>query len=333
MFLDYVELEVVSGKGGDGAVAFRREKFVPRGGPAGGDGGKGGSVIIRADASLRTLVDFRYRHHFKAGSGFAGGGGRRTGADGKDLFILVPPGTVLRIKNGPDMADLKEAGDQLVVAKGGRGGLGNARFATPVCRAPRKFTPGRPGKTLSLVLELKMLADAGLVGYPNSGKSTLLSVISRAHPKIAPYPFSTLEPSLGLVMVAPGNSFVAADIPGLIAGAHQGKGLGHAFLRHIERTATIMHLVDVSQPGAPERYREIRAELEQFGRGLAQKPEIVVATKMDMPGAAENLALLRGVMAKEGRPVFPVSALRHEGLLPLLQAVSAMITGSQSGPG
>ncbi len=325
MFVDYVEIYVTSGKGGNGVVAFRREKSIPRGGPSGGDGGNGGSVIIRASASLHTLIDFRYQHHFQARNGENGRGKNQTGADGEDKIILVPVGTVIRTKENGILADLAKSSDEILVAKGGKGGLGNAKFATSVRQAPKFAKPGTPEETVRLILELKLIADVGLVGYPNSGKSTLLSVISNSRPKIAPYPFTTLEPSLGLVRVKEGCSFVAADIPGLIEGAHKGKGLGIRFLRHIERTKIILHLIDLSEPRAMERYHKIRAELSRYEAGLTEKPEIVVANKMDLPEAKEILPAFQEAMKKEGREVFAISALHREGLPALLYAAANLL--------
>ncbi|MFH0797027.1 MAG: GTPase ObgE [Candidatus Omnitrophota bacterium] len=325
MFVDYVEIYVTAGNGGNGVVAFRREKSIPRGGPSGGDGGNGGSAIIRASASLHTLIDFRYQHHFQVRNGENGRGKNQTGACSEDKIILVPVGTVVRTKENEILADLAKVSDEILVAKGGKGGLGNARFATPVRQAPKFAKQGTPGETAHLILELKLIADVGLVGYPNSGKSTLLSVISNSRPKIAPYPFTTLEPSLGLVRVKEGSSFVAADIPGLIEGAHKGKGLGIRFLRHIERTRIILHLIDLSEPRPMERYRKIRAELNQYGAGLTEKPEIVVANKMDLPEAKETLPAFQEAMKKEGREVFVISALHREGLPALLYAAAGLL--------
>ena len=323
--IDYVDIFVFAGKGGDGVVAFRREKYVPKGGPAGGDGGDGGSVIIKGSAAMHTLVDFRYRHHFRAQAGGDGQGSKKTGKDGDDLVILVPPGTVVKTKAGAIIADVEKDGQEVLVAKGGRGGAGNVHFATATRQTPRFAKKGTPAEEAHLVLELKLIADVGLVGYPNSGKSTLLSVISRSRPKIAPYPFTTLEPCLGLVLLDDGYSFVAADIPGLIEGAHKGKGLGDRFLRHIERTRVILHLVDLFEPDPIGRYWKIREELVGYGCGLAEKSEIIVANKIDLPEAKEKLVAFQEEMAGQGREVFAVSAMLRDGLKPLLYATAEVL--------
>ena len=323
--IDYVDIFVFAGKGGDGAVAFRREKYVPRGGPSGGDGGDGGSVIIKSDISENTLINFRYRHHFRAQPGGNGQKSQRTGSDGENLLILVPPGTVVKTKDGRTVADLEKPGQEIIVAKGGKGGFGNDHFSTATMQTPRFAEKGTPGEEAYLVLELKLIADAGLVGYPNSGKSTLLSVISRSRPKIAPYPFTTLEPCLGMALLDNGYSFMAADIPGLIEGAHKGKGLGDRFLRHIERTRVILHLVDLSEPDPVGRYRKIREELVEYGCGLSEKPEIVVANKIDLPEAKEKLVIFQKEMEKAGRQVFPISAMLKKGLKPLLYATAEIL--------
>jgi len=326
MFIDYVEIFIASGKGGDGAVAFRREKYVPRGGPSGGDGGRGGSVIIRANPASHTLIDFRFKHHFRAADGENGQGGRKTGRDGADLIIQVPPGTVIKTKSDRQvLADLQERDAEITVAAGGKGGWGNARFATPTRQAPKFARPGTPAESRHLILELKLIADVGLVGYPNSGKSTLISVVSNCRPKIADYPFTTLEPNLGLVRIDENRSFVVADIPGLIEGAHQGKGLGDKFLKHIERTGVLVHLIDLAEDNPMERYRKIRAELASYGAGLAEKPEIVVANKIDRPEAQENLSVFRKEMRGANRKVFAVSALQRKGIKELLYAISGLL--------
>ena len=326
--IDYVDIFVFSGKGGDGAVAFRREKYVPRGGPSGGDGGDGGSVIIRNDASANTLINFRYRHHFRAQPGGNGQKSQRTGSDGENLVIMVPPGTVVKTKDGTIIADLEKLGQEVIVAKGGKGGFGNDHFSTAILQTPRFAKKGPPGEEAHLILELKLIADAGLVGYPNSGKSTLLSVISRSRPKIAPYPFTTLEPSLGLVLLEDGYSFTAADIPGLIEGAHKGKGLGDRFLRHIERTRVILHIVDLSEPDPVGRYWKIREELAGYGCGLAEKPEIIVANKIDLPETKEKLTVFQKEMGGLGKQVFPISAMLRDGLKPLLYATAETLRRS-----
>jgi len=326
--IDYVDIFVFSGKGGDGAVAFRREKYVPRGGPSGGDGGDGGSVIIRSDASANTLINFRYQHHFRAQPGGNGQKSQRTGSDGENLIIMVPPGTVVKTKDGTIIADLAKLGQEFMVAKGGKGGFGNDHFSTATMQTPRFAKKGTPSEEAHLVLELKLIADVGLVGYPNSGKSTLLSVISRSRPKIAPYPFTTLEPCLGLVLLDDGYSFTAADIPGLIEGAHKGKGLGDRFLRHIERTRVILHMVDLSESDPVGRYWKIREELMGYGCGLAEKSEIIVANKIDLPETKEKLTVFQKEMGELGKQVFPISAMLRDGLKPLLYATAEILRNS-----
>jgi GTP-binding protein len=282
VFIDEVRLTVKSGDGGNGCLSFRREKYVPRGGPDGGDGGDGGRVIFRTDDSLSTLVDLRYRPRIEGGRGAHGKGKNLTGARGRDAIIPVPPGTLVRDAGGKLLADMVEPGDELVLLKGGRGGRGNARFATPTVRAPRRADPGQPGKELDVVLELRLLADVGLVGFPNAGKSTLLSRLSAAHPKIADYPFTTLEPHLGIVRWAEYDSFVLADLPGLIEGAHEGKGLGIRFLRHIERTRTLLFVLECTGDEQATQLEALRAELRQFNPALLDKPWSVAYTKADL---------------------------------------------------
>ena len=290
MFVDEVDIHVEAGHGGRGCLAFRREKFVPRGGPSGGDGGHGGSVYVLASPHINTLVNFRFHPEFAAEKGAHGQGSNCTGHGGADLDLAVPIGTLIHEKpadpNEPYrlIADLAEEGQRVLVAKGGRGGMGNARFATSTNRAPRKVQPGEPGEMKDLRLELKLLADIGLVGFPNAGKSTLISRISAARPKIADYPFTTLVPNLGVVRLSEDRSFVVADVPGLIEGAHRGVGLGHQFLRHLERTKVLVHLVDVSGASGRDPVQDldtVRHELELFAPALAAKPQIVAANKMD----------------------------------------------------
>ncbi len=285
MFIDRVEIEVRAGRGGDGIVSFRREKFVPKGGPDGGDGGRGGSVLLRVDPQLGTLLDLRYRNVIKAENGKHGQGSKRSGKSGKDEAIRVPPGTVVfDAKTGELIGDLTEEGHELVVAGGGRGGKGNPHFATPTLRTPRKATEGKPGQQRMLRLELKLLADVGLVGLPNAGKSTLLSVITAARPEIAAYPFTTLTPHLGIVKVGSYESFVVADIPGLIEGAADGKGLGHQFLSHVERTRVLAILIDALDENPDETLAVLLKELEEFNPDLLDRPRIVVRTKNDLGG-------------------------------------------------
>ncbi|MGQ9497351.1 MAG: GTPase ObgE [Desulfotomaculales bacterium] len=328
MFYDEARIYVKGGDGGNGCVAFRREKYVPRGGPAGGDGGSGGSVVLRADPQLATLIDLRYRRHYKAERGGHGMGKNMHGRDGEDLVLRVPVGTVVRdAATGEVLADLVEDGQQVVVARGGRGGRGNARFATSTRQAPAFAEKGEPGEEKWLKLELKLLADAGLIGFPNAGKSTILARVSAARPKIADYPFTTLAPYLGVVRAGEGESFVLADIPGLIEGAHQGAGLGHRFLRHIERTRLLVHVVDVAGSGGRdpvEDFAVINRELAAYDPELALRPQVVAANKIDLPGAAKNLARLREALG-ERYEVYPVSALTGEGLDRLVYRIAALL--------
>jgi GTP-binding protein len=320
MFLDQVKVNVKAGNGGNGMVAFRREKYVPDGGPAGGDGGIGGDVIFVVDEGLRTLMDFRYNRHFRAEHGENGMSKGMHGRGAKDLFVKVPPGTVVKdAETGQMLADLVEHGQEAVVAKGGRGGRGNIRFASPRNPAPEIAENGEPGDEKEIELELKVLADVGLVGFPSVGKSTLLSVVSQARPKIGAYHFTTLVPNLGMVQTDDGRSFVLADMPGLIEGASQGVGLGIEFLRHIERTRVLLHVIDMS--GVEGRdpvddYYTINKELEQYDLKLRERPQLVVANKMDMPDSEENLKMFREEMEKSGEEVeiFEISALTRKGL-------------------
>ncbi|UCF94215.1 MAG: GTPase ObgE, partial [Desulfobacterales bacterium] len=296
-FIDEAILSVQSGEGGHGCVSFRREKYIPRGGPDGGDGGKGGDVIFRSTSRKRTLYQFRFKRQFKAPNGASGQGKQKTGKSGGDLIIEVPPGTLIRdAATGNIIKDFVKAGDTCIVAKGGRGGQGNYRFKTSINRAPRFAQPGEPGQTLAVKLELKLLADVGIVGLPNSGKSTLISVISSATPKIGHYPFTTLTPNLGMVRTRGGEPFTVADIPGLIAGAHHGSGLGTRFLRHIERTRILIHLIDASSidlydPLAP--YETINRELALYSQKLSEKPQVLVLNKLDLPAAGDKAEIFR----------------------------------------
>ncbi len=327
MFIDRAKINVKGGKGGNGALSFRREKYVPHGGPDGGDGGHGGDVIFEVDPSLRTLRDFSYRLSMKAEGGKNGEGSNRRGQDGQDLIVKVPPGTQLfDAEKGIMLADLVESGERAVAARGGRGGRGNSRFVSSRRQAPRIAEKGEPGEELLLLLELKVVADVGLIGFPNAGKSTFLSRISEAKPKIAPYPFTTLKPNLGVVRLAEGAGFVAADIPGLIEGAHAGTGLGHDFLRHVERTVILLHLLDTAGTEGRdplEDYLKINRELERYQSELALKPQIIVANKMDLPQAAANLARLKKLLPE--KRIFPVSAVTGEGIRELLFHTAAML--------
>ena len=323
MFIDEATIIVRGGDGGRGCCAFRRESYVPRGGPAGGNGGDGGSVYLEADPQLSTLTDLTNQALYAAAHGRPGSGSDRRGRNGEALTVRVPPGVLIRDEETGDLLrDLTEPGGSVCVARGGRGGRGNKAFATATNRAPRNFEEGEKGEERRLALELKLIADVGLVGFPNAGKSTLLSRVSAARPRIAAYPFTTLAPQLGIVGLPGYRTLVMADLPGLIEGAHEGVGLGDQFLRHIERTRVICHLVDVagdSQAPAAERYAAIRAELEAYSPVLAAKAEVVVATKMDITGAADKAeALSRGI----GRPVLRISAVTGHGLPQLLSALA-----------
>lgn len=315
MFVDRVEIHCQAGDGGNGCGSFRRESHVPRGGPNGGDGGDGGSVIIRADTNQGSLTNIVGHRHWKAERGRHGEGSLRTGRSGEDAIILVPPGTIVRdLKKGHVLRDLSEDGAEIVVAKGGKGGRGNRHFATATNRAPREFEPGGVGEQRKVMLELKLIADVGLLGKPNAGKSTLLSRMSRAQPEIADYPFTTKYPNLGLVRVGYDRQFVMADIPGLIEGAHAGVGLGHEFLRHVERTRVLVHLVEPAPMDGTdpvENYLQIRQELALYDASLPDRPEIVVISKCELPDAAAAAELLAEV---SGRPVLQISAVTGKGL-------------------
>ncbi|MGZ6080180.1 MAG: GTPase ObgE [Myxococcaceae bacterium] len=331
-FVDQVSIQVKAGDGGNGAVAFRREKFIDRGGPSGGDGGNGGSVVFEADTGLTTLLDFRYQPLHRARNGQHGMGSDCNGAAADDLVLRVPVGTLIRDQDsGEILADLASPGARVVIARGGRGGLGNINFATSTRQTPRFAQDGTPGEERKLVLELKLLADVGLLGFPNAGKSTLISRISRARPKVADYPFTTLVPNLGVVPYKDGISFVMADIPGIIEGAAEGAGLGHQFLRHVERCRVLIHMVDLAAPGedrAPLQDLDVlNHELARYSPELAGKPQIVAANKMDLPDGRERLAPFQAAMAERGVPVFPISAATGEGLGPLLDAVAQVLTG------
>lgn len=326
MFIDRATIKVKSGAGGPGAVTFRREKYVPYGGPSGGDGGNGGSVVLEATEDLQTLLDFRYKKEFVAEPGGNGGSKNMSGKNAANLVIRVPVGTVVYdADSNALLADLNHAGETFVPAPGGKGGRGNAHFATPTNRAPQYSEPGTPGVELNLRLELKLLADIGLVGLPNAGKSTLISVISAAKPKIADYPFTTLQPQLGVVQYPDGDQVVVADIPGLIEGAHTGAGLGHEFLRHVERTRLLLHVLDAS--GGPEErnpledWDTINNELSKYSPELAKRPMVAVLNKLDLPTAQENQERLTKTLEERGYPVFTLSAATREGLTPLLNYI------------
>jgi GTPase len=317
-FLDEADIHVQGGNGGAGAMHFRREKYVPNGGPDGGDGGNGGDVVLRADSSINTLFTFKRRRWFQGEHGEPGGPARMHGRTGKDLVVSVPVGTIVRDTESSEMvADLKADGQTVVVARGGKGGLGNVHFKTSTNQAPGFAEKGEPGTERWLALELKLIADAGLIGLPNAGKSTLLSVITAARPKIAEYPFTTLSPNLGVVE-ADDATFVVADIPGLIEGAHQGVGLGHEFLRHIERTLVLVHVLDGSAPDPIEAFEQIERELALYDADLPQKPQIVAVNKLDIPEALERFPVLQAELKTCGFEAWPVSAVTHMGLEPLV---------------
>jgi len=326
MFVDRVEIFVKGGDGGRGCCSFRREKYVPKGGPDGGDGGDGGSVILRATAGADNLAPLVNRRHWRAGSGERGGTANCTGRNGADLIVAVPPGTIVYDRErGHVLRDLARAGEEVVVGKGGRGGRGNKSFASPTNRTPREFQPGVPGEERWLILELKVIADAGLVGLPNAGKSTLLSRLSQAHPEISDYPFTTKHPNLGIVQVGPERTLVLADLPGLIEGAHSGVGLGHEFLRHVERTRVLVHLVEPlpTDGGDPlANYRTVRRELELYRAALAAKPEVVAVSKSELTGADEVRARLEREL---GREVLGISAVTGQGLAQLVARIAASL--------
>jgi len=338
MFVDEVDIHVEAGHGGRGCLAFRREIRVPRGGPSGGDGGHGGSVFVVASPHVNTLINYRFHPEFSADRGGHGQGSNRTGANGDDLDLAVPIGTLVYEKTGEDgapltlLADLAEEGQRVLVAKGGRGGMGNARFATSTNRAPRKVQPGEDGEIKDLRLELKLLADVGLVGFPNAGKSTLIARISAARPKIADYPFTTLTPNLGVVRLSEDRSFVVADVPGLIEGAHRGLGLGHQFLRHLERTKVLVHIVDVSGASGRDSVEDldtVRKELELFQPTLAAKPQIVAANKMDALDDPSRVDALEKRAKKLKLPFFRISGASGAGVPELVEAMWHRLAASR----
>lgn len=314
MFIDYVEIEIQSGKGGDGCVSFRREKYVPKGGPDGGDGGRGGSVIIRANENINTLLDYRYRKSYKADDGQPGSGGLKSGRDGQDIVLMVPVGTIIKNLEGEEvLADLDANGAEVILAPGGRGGKGNNHFKSATNQAPRIAKPGFPGLRLRVSLELRLLADVGLVGYPNAGKSTLLARVTAARPKIADYPFTTLAPNLGIVRLGDFRSLIMADIPGIIEGASEGKGLGLQFLRHIQRTAVLLYLIDGTNEDIKEIFENLHDELEKFDPELAKRKMVKVINKVDIIDA-KTLAKLQ----KKYKDYLFISAVTGEGITELL---------------
>ncbi len=328
-FIDYVKIHVKAGDGGRGCVSFRREKYVPKGGPDGGDGGKGGNIIIKATKELNTLLDLRYQREYKAQRGEHGKGSNKHGRDGEGRIILVPVGTLIKNAETEEViADLDHHDAEVVAAKGGRGGLGNAHFATPTRQAPKFAQPGEKGEEKWLVLELKLLADVGLIGLPNAGKSTLISVISSAKPKIADYPFTTLVPNLGVVKLEDFRSFVVADIPGLIEGAHRGAGLGFQFLRHVERTSILLHLVDISDmltTDPVEDFEKINRELVLYSPELLDKPMAVAGTKLDMAHDRVRLNRLKNYCRDKGLDFFPISSATGEGIKELVKYLSKRV--------
>lgn len=334
VFIDFAKIFVRGGDGGNGCISFRHEKYVPAGGPDGGDGGNGGNVILEADNGLSTLMDYKYKRHYSARRGGHGKGKNMHGRNGEDVILRVPAGTLLKdAQTGIVLADLVCNRQRVVVARGGKGGKGNARFASPTRQAPRIAGDGKPGEERWLVLELKLLADVGLVGFPNAGKSTLISRVSAARPKIAPYPFTTLAPNLGVVNLEDSTSFVIADLPGLIEGAHGGSGLGHEFLRHIERTKVLVHIVDLScEDRDPlSDFEVIDKELKLYNEELASKPRIVAANKIDIPGTEGVLEKFVAALRERGMAVYPISALTGEGIKELLWAIAReLLMGSQS---
>ena len=322
MIIDFAVIDVKAGKGGDGAVAFRREKYVPKGGPSGGNGGRGGNVEIRAKTNLSTLLDYQYKKNYKAHNGANGGGALKDGKNGKDILLFVPVGTIIKDhESGEIIIDLDEDGKGFVAAKGGKGGKGNSNFATPTNQTPRFAEQGKPGGSRKLILELKLIADVGLIGFPNSGKSTFISTISAAKPKIADYPFTTLEPVLGIVRYKNYQSFTVADIPGIIEGAHEGKGLGHKFLRHIERTKILLFLIDIGSEDYAKDFDILLNELKSYSTPLAKKEKILVLTKADLLSEPELKKLkLKKIKALDSTPILisSVSRLGIEELLDLL---------------
>lgn len=325
-FLDQAKIIIKSGTGGPGCVSFRREKFIEHGGPDGGNGGKGGDVIFEAATNLNTLIDFRFQQHQSAGNGRGGAGRNRTGADGKDIVLRVPVGTEVLAEDGETvLLDMTKKGQRVIFLKGGDGGFGNAHYKSATNQAPRKFLPGWPGEEREVWLRLKLIADAGLIGLPNAGKSTFLAASSKAKPKIADYPFTTLTPNLGVVQLdgRGGRSFVLADIPGLIEGAHEGQGLGTRFLGHVERTKVLLHLIDGTDEDVVQNYKTIRNELKAYGAGLSRKPEIIALNKCDALSAADiknKLAALKKASKKE---VYPISAVAQKGVDKILNMIAA----------
>jgi len=326
MFIDQAELEIKAGDGGDGAVTFRREKYVPKGGPSGGNGGKGGDVIIQAFGNLNTLLDFKYKRKYLAGDGAIGGSSLKDGKNGKDVLIKVPVGTIIKDfvgvhafgKSHKILADLDGEGKSIIIAKGGKGGKGNSNFATSTNQAPRYAEEGKKGESKKIILELKLIADVGIVGFPNAGKSTLISVISSAKPKISDYPFTTLEPNLGIVYYKDYKNFTVADIPGIIEGAHEGKGLGLKFLRHIERTKILLFMIEVTSENIEKDFKILLNELKQYSKKLAERKKIIALSKSDLLEEKSFATISRKKISKEVIPVILISAVTNEGIPGLL---------------
>ncbi|MGI6122712.1 MAG: GTPase ObgE [Acetivibrionales bacterium] len=323
MFIDFAEIFIKAGDGGDGAVSFRREKYIPNGGPDGGDGGAGGNVVFKADTGLRTLMDFRYKRKYVAERGENGSKRNRSGKSGNNLVVRVPVGTLVKDKEtGRIIADISDEGQEIIIARGGKGGAGNQHFATPTRQVPNFARNGSPGQEFTAILELKLIADVGLLGFPNVGKSTLLSVVSSARPKIANYHFTTLTPNLGVVSLGEGGSFVIADIPGLIEGAHEGAGLGHNFLRHVERTRLLIHVIDVAETDGRDAisdFEVINRELELYNPELAKRPQVIAANKIDALFEQEKLEKFRNEMESRGYKVFEISAATNQGVDDLMR--------------
>ena len=322
MFIDYAEIEIKVGKGGDGAVTFRREKYVPKGGPSGGNGGKGGDIIFEAHHNLNTLLDFRYKKHFKAHNGEMGASARKDGKSGDDIIIKVPVGTLIKDSESKKILyDLDEEGKQVIAAKGGKGGKGNSNFATPTNQAPRYAEVGKPGQEKKVILELKLIADVGLVGFPNAGKSTFISTVSAARPKIADYPFTTLEPNLGIVKYKNYQSFTVADIPGIIEGAHEGKGLGIKFLRHIERTKILLFMIDITSEDYKKEFEVLFNELKTYSTKLASKQKLIALTKSDLIDDSELKKISKKKIKLTGVPVQIISSAANFGIEELLDLI------------
>ncbi len=332
-FIDSAKIFLQAGNGGDGCISFRREKYVPKGGPDGGDGGRGGNIVFVADKNINTLIDFKYKRHYRAENGEHGRGKNQYGRKGKDLFIRVPAGTIIKnAETGEIIADMVKDGESIIVARGGRGGRGNASFVTPTRQAPRIATKGEKGESLWVYLELHLIADVGIIGMPNAGKSTLISRISAAKPKIADYPFTTLVPNLGVVRYDDFRSFVVADMPGLIEGAHKGHGLGIDFLKHIERTKILLHLISIDSEDDSflKKYRIIRNEIKKFNPEILKKPEILALNKIDLPIVRKRIEWIQKKFAEKSIKVYPISAVTGEGVKDLLDAIVKKLTVIES---